>query len=165
MTCQLVQISVDQGREILEAGLTLKDLYTYDPVGDGSNGTIDCSHFVYEAIKKSGVLNSLPDNCDFPYQNTYLLKQDAPKYFVEVTTPQLGDLVLFSRHVGIYAGAPFPQLGFDYQAVGSFLGAQGGGINFEDYTNSSYVPPGSGVRSHIPTFRDSLKDPNGICAI
>ena len=60
----------------------------------GAPGTADCSHFVHDVLKSSGV--------DVPYVTTKDIA--TSKHFQKVTDPKPGDIIWQPGHMGIYTG-------------------------------------------------------------
>lgn len=60
--------------------------------GNSLTGGMDCSHFVWMVLKEAG------------YSTQYRDSGDLAAWAQRTSNPQPGDLVLYSGHVGIYAG-------------------------------------------------------------
>lgn len=65
----------------------------YQRGGNSLSDGMDCSHFVWMVLKEEGL--------NVPYRDSSALAQ----WVTHTSNPQPGDLVLYSGHVGIYAGA------------------------------------------------------------
>lgn len=79
-------------RVVAVAKTYVGDNLPYRMGGDSLTTGIDCSHFVWRVFKEAGL--------SVPYRSSSALAVWTKR----VTTPQIGDLVLYSGHVGIYAG-------------------------------------------------------------
>ena len=85
--------STGTGTRIVAVAKTyVGDNLPYRMGGDSLTTGIDCSHFIHRVLTESG------------YKTTYRSSSALATWTKRVTDPQPGDLVLYSGHVGIYAG-------------------------------------------------------------
>ena len=83
-------ISLNDGIRIANTAYTWIGMpYLY---GGSSRKGIDCSHLVWIVYEETG----------FPYQYTWTGSFPSDNKFQKVNTPQEGDVILFSGHMGIY---------------------------------------------------------------
>lgn len=83
-------ISPEEGQKIVKAAE--KWIGTPYEYGGKTSAGIDCSNFVHKASMEAG----------FPYEYLNTTKFPTSPRFKEVTRPQIGDVVLFQGHMGIY---------------------------------------------------------------
>lgn len=87
--------------------------YTYKYGGNGSDGTIDCSHLVNQALRGAGY--------DLPYENTAALSRSKYYDVIDPSDVRPGDIALWrgrQNHVGIVDGYNSDS------KIGRFIGSQ-----------------------------------------
>lgn len=102
----------------------------------GAAGTADCSHFVHDVLKSSGV--------SVPYVTTKDIATSS--HFQKVTDPQPGDVIWQPGHMGIYTGTneKGQPLGAQMGEHGAATGTWGEGGWFKGGNQVTYYRPQTG---------------------
>lgn len=124
---KIAQKAKEKVDEYQKAGIT------YAPTG--APGTADCSHFVHDVLRSSGL--------NIPYVTTNGIK--TSKYFTKVTDPQPGDVIWQPGHMGIYMGKneKGQPLGAQMGKHGAALGVWGEEGWFEYGDETKFFHPAS----------------------